>query len=630
MKAQNFIEAVGDVVAFITGSSVSVADATNSAQQAVAEQATSKKVIATAGAANDLFGVVAGGMQQTLQQFSPTSEKATELLGKAGATASVFGISLAAVPITNKLFAGRGETITTSELDALSGAVLLAGTVMFPQVAVALTVLGSLMVAASILDTNDQNTLSNGLTQLKNLIQPYYSQLTPSDQAEFQNTMSDAMQSTLSGGMLIPQVNDAGWIIGYTAEKATTVVTQGDGGTLYTFESGVTYLVGTVSDDGPLKDPSVNAGKSVWTVPETEANNPAPQTDANKPLTLDIYKDGCYTSHSTDSDGNLVTEVFITGSSSTYTVAPMSNPSGGGEFQFVYVMGTDNQVTVLGDNNMVSLAPGNRASIEGAGNTIYASEGTTVTLGSASGNVISNEITGENISVADGIITVSGNPNGELGGATFEVGATNDITIKADGSQDLVVKYDDETIHRRTYNAADVMTEWVYTTPDGFRMDTLYDPLTGKETQMTMVYPSGSGSAYKYNSEGPIEMFNFIADGSGTRFFLDPLTHGSTGMNKVHADGSETVVYRSPGSLTMTMLHSSNAANETTLTAAQSAVANNYDSQSNGATNAYSAPDHQVAQLIDAMAAYAPEPSASITLAATQPENQLLLAASSH
>ncbi|MFL9918653.1 hypothetical protein PQR75_25380 [Paraburkholderia fungorum] len=545
MKTQTFVEAIGDVVAFITGSSVSVADAANSAQQAVAEQATPKKIIATAGAANDLLGVVAGGMQQTLQQFSLTSEKAVEPLGKAGATTSVFGLSLAALPIVKKVGAHKGGSITAGELDALSGAALLAGTVMFPQVAVTLTVLGSLMVAASILDSNDQNTLSNGLAQLKNLIQPYYSQLSPSDQAEFKNTMSDAMQSTLSGGMLIPQVNDAGWVIGYTAEKATNVAAQDDGGTLYSFASGVTYLVGTVSDDGPLKDPSVSAGKTVWTVPETDTNNAVPETDASKPLTLNIYQDGCYTTHFTDSEGNLVTEVYITGSSSTYTVAPMINPSGGGEYQFVYVVGTDNQVTVLGDDNMVSLAPGNHANIEGAGNTIHAAEGTTVTLGSASGNLVWNESTGENISISDGIVTVSGDPNGDCGGATVNAGATNTITIKADGSQDLVVKYDgDDTTYRRTYNAANVMTAFVITSPDGFHVDTLYDPGTGRETEMTFANANGSGSTYKFNSNGQqIETFNFNADGSGRRLFTDPLTHGCTGINEVHADGSETIVY---------------------------------------------------------------------------------------
>lgn len=94
MKTQTFIEAIGDVVAFITGSSVSVADAANSAQQAVAAQATSKKVIATAGAANGLFGVVARGMKQTLQLLlSQNADKTAQLSGNAVATTSVFGPS---------------------------------------------------------------------------------------------------------------------------------------------------------------------------------------------------------------------------------------------------------------------------------------------------------------------------------------------------------------------------------------------------------------------------------------------------------------------------------------------------------------------------------------------------------
>jgi hypothetical protein len=47
--------------------------------------------------------------------------------------------------------------------------------------------------------------------------------------------------------------------------------------------------------------------------------------------------------------------------------------------------------------------------------------------------------------------------------------------------------------------------------------------------------------------------------------------------------------------------------------------------------SAYAEPDHQAVQLVQAMAAYAPEPSASIRLAAVSPENsQLLLAASTY
>jgi hypothetical protein len=252
----------------------------------------------------------------------------------------------------------------------------------------------------------------------------------------------------------------------------------------------------------------------------------------------------------------------------------MSNPAGG-EYQFVYVVRTGNQVTVLGDNNMVSLAPGNHANIEGAGNTIHAAEGTTIILGSGSGNLVRNEITGGNISIADNVITVSGDLNGDCGGAAVDAGATNIITIRADGSQDLLVKYDgDDSTYRRTYNAANVMTAFVITNPHGFHVDTRYDPLTGQETEMTMANASGSGSTYTFNSNGQqIEIFNFNADGSGRRVFMGPLTHGCTGINDVHADGSETAVYRSPGSLTP-MFNSSHATSETMSTATQPMIAN--------------------------------------------------------
>ncbi|ASL41919.1 hypothetical protein bAD24_I00425 [Burkholderia sp. AD24] len=52
--------------------------------------------MAVATAANDLFGVVAGGMQRILQEFSPTSTKAAQLLGNAGVSSSMVGLLLGA------------------------------------------------------------------------------------------------------------------------------------------------------------------------------------------------------------------------------------------------------------------------------------------------------------------------------------------------------------------------------------------------------------------------------------------------------------------------------------------------------------------------------------------------------
>ncbi|SIO52225.1 Protein of unknown function [Burkholderia sp. GAS332] len=603
MSTKNIGEEVKEIVAFVTGTSVSVADAGNSAQQAVAADSSYKKVIATAAAGNDLLSVVAGGMQQTLLRFSPNSAEAARLLGNLGNSTSIFGLSLAALPIYTALKDGKGGGITASQLDGLSGAALLAGAVMLPEVAVMLTVVGSLMVAASILDTNDKSSLSNAMAQLKNLIQPYYSQLSTSDQAAFTSTMSDAMVSTLSGGMLIPEVNDAGWIVGYRAEEPASVAAEGEG-TLYTFESGVTYIVGTVSDDGPLTDPTASAGKSVWIVPET---------GTNKPLTLSIYQDGCYTTHFTDSDGKLVTEVYITGSSATYAVAPMSNPSGGGEYQFVYVTGTGNTVTVYGDNNLVSLADSNHATIDGANNTVHAGAGTTVQFGSADGNTIYNDITGETLAVADGGINVTGALNGGCGGEEVLLGSFNRLTINADGSKTLTLRYDgDDRVYHRTYNAAGVQTEVLVISPNGSYADMLYDPVTGLETRQTTAASDGTGLVFKFNAAQQLIEQDYIrAGGMGTQFLKDPATGQTTAINTISGALLDTPHY---DPVTDAVTWSSR-----TFGSARAAAP------------AYAGADHQAVQLVQAMAAYAPEPSASTSLATVPPENpQLLLAASAH
>ncbi|MFL9918651.1 hypothetical protein PQR75_25370 [Paraburkholderia fungorum] len=563
-----------------------------------------------------------------LQQFASDSDEAGKLLGKLAKVAGVAGVLASVGQALNTAIKKGPQNVPVNQMTVIAASVagLFGTAATAPMAGLALGVLAAGLTIVGWETQNSKYTVGNALQDVRDILQPYYSQLSSADQAEFTNSLSDTLQATLSGAMMVPRVDDSGWITGYSLQIPTSTVQQADGSTRYTFDSGVTYIVGTVADDGPLKDPKTSsAGKNVWTIP---------QPDTNTMQTFDLYQDGCYTSTFIDADGDTVTEVFITGSSSIYTVAPPTpSPTGGNAYQFVYVVGTDDQITIHGDNNCVSLTDGNHAIFDGANNTVHASAGVTVEFGQADGNTIYNDMTGENISISDGIVTVSGDPNGDCGGATVNAGATNTITIKADGSQDLVVKYDgDDTTYRRTYNAANVMTAFVITSPDGFHVDTLYDAVTGRETEMTFANANGSGSTYKFNSNGQqIETFNFNADGSGRRLFTDPLTHGCTGINEVHADGSETIVYRSPGSLTMSLFNSSHTMGETMSAATQPMIANSYDAPSNGASNAYTSADRQAAQLIEAMAAYAPESSASMSLAAIPPENtQLLLAASAH
>jgi hypothetical protein len=522
MSQQSFIKSIGDVVAFSTSSSISAADATNSAQQAVAAKATTDQIIATATAANDLFGVVTGGMQRILQEFAPTSTEAASLLGKAGAISSTLGLALAAQPILDALRKRDPGSITTGQLDGLAGAALMAGavSVSLPEVAVILTTVGSLMVAAAIFDNNSSNTLSNAVTQLKKLIQPYYSQLSTSDQAVFANTMSNAMASTLSGGMLVPEVNDAGWVTAYRAEESTSVSRNGNG-TSYTFGSGATYIIGHVTDDDPLETPSDITGKSVWTVPGADVNNP---------LTLDIHQGGTYSSRFTDPQGNAVTEIYIAGSSETFTVGPSS-----GDYRFIYVAGNNDQVAIHGDNNQVFVADNNRISIDGANNVVHARGDTTIEFGSGDGNAFYNEVSGENLTVVGDNIEITGALNGGCGGEEVVLGVSNRLKFYADGSKTLTLQYnDDDRLFHRTYNAEGVQVELLAIRPDGSYAHYRYSPLTGLTTQLMTAGSDGSGMMFRYNDNQQLIETDYLrTSGPGTQFLKDPVTGQTTAMNTI-------------------------------------------------------------------------------------------------
>ncbi|MGB8418011.1 hypothetical protein [Paraburkholderia sp.] len=598
-------QGIASLVNFLIGGTVNSADAVNAAEQARMETDPTLQLLGRFTAAADLAGISAS-TGQMLQQFASDSAEAGKLLGSVAKKAGWVGLGAAAfsaVKVARSKGAGNVPVGNLASIVA-AGLGIGAAAVAAPEVAIALGFLAAGMTVIGWQTQDSKYSISNVLQELQGVVQSYYSQLSASDQAAFTSTLSDTMQATLSGGMMVPQVDDSGWISGYKVEIPSSVAQQGDGSTLYTFESGVTYIVGTVSDDGPLTDPTASAGKNVWIVPET---------GSNKPLTLSIYQDGCYTTHFTDSDGKLVTEVYITGSSATYAVAPMSNPSGGGEYQFVYVTGTGNTVTVYGDNNLVSLADSNHATIDGANNTVHAGAGTTVQFGSADGNTIYNDITGETLAVADGGINVTGALNGGCGGEEVLLGSFNRLTINADGSKTLTLRYDgDDRVYHRTYNAAGVQTEVLVISPNGSYADMLYDPVTGLETRQTTAASDGTGLVFKFNAAQQLIEQDYIrAGGMGTQFLKDPATGQTTAINTISGALLDTPHY---DPVTDAVTWSSR-----TFGSARAAAP------------AYAGADHQAVQLVQAMATYAPEPSASTSLATVPPENpQLLLAASAH
>ncbi|MFM0074246.1 hypothetical protein PQQ86_24105 [Paraburkholderia sediminicola] len=598
-------QGIASLVNFLVGGTVSSADAVNAAEQARTETDPTLQLLARFTAAADLAGI-SGSTGQMLQQFASDSAEAGKLLGSVAKKAGWVGLAAATLTAIKVAHETGPANVPVGNLASIVGAGLgiRAAAVAAPEVAIALGFLAAGMTVIGWVTQDSRYSISNVLQELQGVVQSYYGQLSASDQAVFTSTLSDTMQLTLSGGMMVPQVDDSGWISGYKVEIPSRVAQQGDGSTLYTFESGVTYIVGTVSDDGPLTDPTASAGKSVWTVPET---------GTNKPLTLNIYQDGCYTTHFTDSDGKLITEVYITGSSATYAVAPMSTPSGGGEYQFVYVTGTDNQVTIHGDNNLVSLADGNHVIIDGANNIVHAGAGTTVQFGSADGNTIYNAITGETLTVADGGINVTGALNGGCGGEDVLLGSFNRLSINADGSKTLTLQYDgDDRLIHRTYNAAGVQIEVLSIRPDGSYADILYDSVTGLITRQTTAGSDGTGLVLKFNAAQQLIEQDYIrAGGSGTQFLKDPATGQTTGINTISGALLDAPHY-DPATDAVTWTSRTFASVRSTATA-------------------YAEADHQAVQLVQAMAAYAPEPSVSTSLTAVPPENsQLLLAVSAH
>ncbi|MFM0277195.1 hypothetical protein P0D75_04115 [Paraburkholderia sediminicola] len=597
-------QGIASLVNFLVGGTVSSADAANAAEQARTETNPTLQLLGRFTAAADLAGISAS-TGQMLQQFASNSAEAGKLLGSTAKTAGWVGLAAAtftAIEAASK--EGPANLPVTNLAPIVAAGLGIRAAAAAPRVAVALGFLAAGITVIGWVTQDSKYSISNVLEELQGVVQSYYSQLSASDQAAFTSTLSDTMQSTLSGGMMVPQVDDSGWISGYKVEIPSSVAQQGDGSTLYTFESGVTYIVGTVSDDGPLTDPTASAGKNVWIVPET---------GSNKPLTLSIYQDGCYTTHFTDSDGKLVTEVYITGSSATYAVAPMINPSGGGEYQFVYVTGTGNTVTVYGDNNQVSLAEGNHAIIDGANNVVHAGAGTTVEFGFADGNTIYNDVTGAKLDVAGDGIHVEGALQGGCGGEEVTLGTSNRLTINADGSKTLTLHYDgDDRVFRRSYNAAGVQTEMLVICPDGTYSHDVYDPVTGLDKQLTVGGANGSAFIVKFGTDGQlVEQYQIGSNGSGYQMTFDPLTGERMDLKQISGVTIPAVQY-DPATDAVTW------------------ISRTFSSVYSTAPS-YAEPDHQAVQLVQAMAAYAPEPSASISLAAVSSENsQLLLAASTH
>ncbi|MDR6450278.1 hypothetical protein J2794_006419 [Paraburkholderia terricola] len=357
-------EGAAALINFLVNGTVSSADAANSAMQALSSSGISADAIISAtGAIADVGGIGASSVQM-FQQFASNSAKAGALAGAVATSAAGLSVAASAASMVKSVYQNGFGSLTASQFDALSATLLAAGAIVAaPEAAIALGVLAAGMTAFGWSKQANDTTVSSALAQLQGIVQKYYASLSSSDQATFNSSLGNAMQSTLSGGMMVPQVNGTGEITGYAADVPVSVVPQSDGSTLYTFSSGVTYSQGSAATFGPLVVPSGSAGENVWTIP---------QSGTTDPVKLGIYGEGSYSDIFKDSQGNAVAEVYIAGTSGTYSIAPTSGA------QFINDVGSGNQVVATAGSFIDLKGGNNTAQVSGA--TVLAGSDVTSTI----------------------------------------------------------------------------------------------------------------------------------------------------------------------------------------------------------------------------------------------------------
>ncbi|BCZ84054.1 hypothetical protein PTKU64_77290 [Paraburkholderia terrae] len=209
--------------------------------------------------------------------------------------------------------------------------------------------------------------------------------------------MSNTINSVLNGGMMVPQVDSSGQIMGYGVDVPSSVVTRADGSTLYTFSSGVTYQRGSTTFVGPLQDPTATT-QDIWTIPQAGG-------------ILGLFGDGSYGYNFTDSNRNKVAEVYIVGPGDTFSVSggatTFINEVGSNKNvnaangSYINVHGNNNrtnvsnstlsvdeglQASVYGNNNSVSVDQYGSVSVNGGGNTVTMRAGSSLNVDGTNGN----------------------------------------------------------------------------------------------------------------------------------------------------------------------------------------------------------------------------------------------------
>jgi hypothetical protein len=265
------------------------------------------------------------------------------------------------------------------------------------------------------------------------------------------------------------------------------------------------------------------------------------------------------------------------------------------------------------DNFQIDLEDGASAAINGTGNTINLGTGATVTFNFADDNLILDRATGNEIRIASGAVTTSGE-HGVVSG-----GVTGSVTSFADGSQDVYA-----------YNAAGVKTDRLMVQGGGASVHEFYDE-HGVIAELDLNYGDGSRFVIKSNSAGQVvEQTHYASDGSGRQIIVDPVSHGTLAINDIHADGSVDNVYHVLASVRTNM--SDRAGAETEINQGTPVITDSPAESGLPDSNASASGevDQRVAQLIQAMAAYAPESSAQTSLTTAPVNSEIQFVPSVH
>ncbi|MBP0610720.1 MULTISPECIES: hypothetical protein, partial [Burkholderia] len=395
---------------FLVGGATSFGDAANATSQALSATNTPDRVINAVGATADVAGIGATGVQ-IIQQFASNSTEAGILAGATASVSAQLTVAANSASILKTLLQNGYQNITASQIDALAGSMLASGSLIAePQTAIILGVLSAGMIAFGWSKQANNTTVGNVLSEIKNIAQSYYSKLSDGDQATFANNLSSSIQSVLSGGMLVPQINTSGQISGYEVDIPTGVIPQSDGSTLYTFSSGVTFSQAGSKQIGPLQE-SANTGENVWTIPQSATNS----------VKLDLFSDGSYSNSFADSTTNTdVAEVYIAGPAGNYSV------SGAGGATFI---------RDVGNGNNVNVAASSFIGIQGDNDTANASSSRVQVASNVSANVVGDgngvtENAGDSLGVYGGANVINA-----VAGAMTALGNTNGAfdTVNANG-----------------------------------------------------------------------------------------------------------------------------------------------------------------------------------------------------